>query len=71
MTPTPLGTCLRNLREGKGWKLAELARRADVHSSVIVRIESGEKQEPTFSTVCKLARALGVSVAVFDLEANE
>jgi transcriptional regulator with XRE-family HTH domain len=58
---------LRELRLRAGISQYELAKRSGVSGQAISRIEKGER-EPGWSTVRKLARALGVSVAVFDVE---
>lgn len=50
------------LRLQKGWSQAELAKRASTSQSYIARLELGNV-DPQVSTVIKLARALGVTVA--------
>lgn len=50
------------LRLQKGWSQAELARRAGTSQPYIARLELG-KVDPQVSTVQKLAKALGVSLA--------
>jgi DNA-binding XRE family transcriptional regulator len=50
------------LRLRKGWSQAELARRAETSQPYIARLERGQV-DPQVSTVRKLARALGVSIA--------
>jgi transcriptional regulator with XRE-family HTH domain len=54
---------LRKLRETKGLSQEKLARMADVANNTIVKIESGENQNPTISTIKKIARALEVDVS--------
>lgn len=57
------GTSMAQLRLGKGWPQAELARRAETSQSYIARLEQGQV-DPQLSTVQKIAAALGVPVEV-------
>ena len=50
---------LKELRESRFLTQRELAAKADVGVSTIVRIEKGQ-QTPTFRTIKRLAAALGV-----------
>jgi transcriptional regulator with XRE-family HTH domain len=59
------GTRLKQLREAAGLTGYALAKHSGVSAQAIFLIEQ-EGRDPHFSTACKLARALGVSVAVFD-----
>ncbi len=59
------GTRLRQLREAAGLSGAALAEAAGVTAEAVRLIETGER-EPRWSTVRKLAKALGVSVAEFE-----
>lgn len=57
-----LGDFVRKLREGRGWTQQELADRADLHKSAIVRLEAdGEKSERV--TIARVAKALEISEA--------
>ena len=56
-----MGLRLRQMREKKGLSLRELADRAGVNWTAINRIELG-KATPRFTTLEKLAKALGISV---------
>lgn len=66
---TPLRVTIQELRMGKGWSQAELAKRARVSRFTVMRIENGRmvdgKLEPVGSidldVLEKLAKALGVS----------
>lgn len=58
---------LRQLREEAGISQYELARRSGLTNQSISLLEKGDR-EPTWDTVRKLARGLGVSVAAFDVE---
>ena len=53
---------LKELRKEKGLTLAALAKRAGVTLSYIGRLEIG-RHDPQLSTLQKIAKALGVSLA--------
>ena len=53
---------LRKLRETKGLSQEKLARLADVANNTLIKMESGENQNPTLDTLKKVAKALNVSV---------
>jgi transcriptional regulator with XRE-family HTH domain len=53
---------LREHRERQGWTQSELARRAEVPSPVISRLESGARGGLTLDVARRLARALGVGL---------
>ncbi|OGF74590.1 hypothetical protein A3J56_03450 [Candidatus Giovannonibacteria bacterium RIFCSPHIGHO2_02_FULL_46_20] len=50
------------LRKAKGLSQEKLARLADVANNTLIKMESGENQNPTLDTLKKVAKALGVSV---------
>jgi len=50
------------LREAKGLSQEKLARLADVANNTLIKMESGENQNPTLDTLKKVAKALVVSV---------
>jgi transcriptional regulator with XRE-family HTH domain len=56
---------LKSLRAGAGLSQTDLAERAGLGVSTLRHFEYGLK-EPTFATLVKLARGLGVSLAAFD-----
>jgi len=56
---------LRALREGAGLTQQALAVAAELSVSYVAKLERGVA-DPSWSTVVRLARALGVSVAAFD-----
>jgi len=50
------------LRKKKSLSQEKLARLADVANNTIIKMESGENQNPTLETLQKVAKALGVKV---------
>jgi transcriptional regulator with XRE-family HTH domain len=61
-----IGKRLKELRERVSLSMYELARQSGVSGATLSRIEQGDR-DPSWSTIVKLARALGVSVAEFDV----
>ena len=57
-----LGRVLRDLRKETGLTRAALAQAAGLDPGALSRIESGDRPNLRFSTVCRLAAALGVSI---------
>jgi transcriptional regulator with XRE-family HTH domain len=55
---------LTNQRNSKGISQRQLAELSNVHIATIRNYEQGLR-EPTFANVCRIARALGVSVLEF------
>ena len=53
---------IERLRKAKGLSQEKLARLADVANNTLIKMESGENQNPTLDTLKKVAKALGVSV---------
>ena len=53
---------IRELRNKKGLSQEKLARMADVSYNTIVKIESGDSKNPTFSTMSGIAKSLGISL---------
>ena len=53
---------IKKLREDKGLSQEKLARLADVANNTLIKMESGENQNPTLETLKKVAKALEVSV---------
>lgn len=64
------GNRLKQLREAAGLTQEGLARVAGLSTSAVARIEQRGK-DPAWSTVQRLARALGVGVAEFETEDDE
>lgn len=57
-----LGNCIKKIREAKGLSQKEVASSAKIDTSNYSKIESG-KTDPAFSSVLKIAKALGVEIA--------
>lgn len=57
-----LANNIKRLREAKGLSQEKLARLADVANNTLIKMESGENQNPTLVTLKKVAKAFGVSV---------
>jgi transcriptional regulator with XRE-family HTH domain len=57
-----LANNIKKLREAKGLSQEKLARLADVANNTLIKMESGENQNPTLDTLKKVAKAFGVSV---------
>src|SRR6202142_3027783 len=55
-----LGRTARRLREGQNLTLADVARRADISSAMLSRLETG-RVSPSLETIVALAQALGVT----------
>jgi len=57
-----LANNIKKLREAKGLSQEKLARLADVANNTLIKMESGENQNPTLATLKKIAKAFSVSV---------
>ena len=57
---------LRQLREKKKLTQVELAERAGIGQAMVSLLEQGDRQ-PSWPTICRLARALDVGVEAFQL----
>ena len=53
---------IARLRKQKGLSQEKLARLADVANNTIIKMESGENDNPTLETLRKIAKAFGISV---------
>ena len=53
---------IKILRNKHGLSQEQLARKAEVTYSTLVKIESGSNDNPTIKTVMKIADALGVTI---------
>ncbi len=66
----PFGAALRRVRLASGLTQEQLALEADVQRNFISLIETGRNQ-PTISTITKLARALGMKASALVAEAEK
>ena len=57
-----LANNIKKLREAKGLSQEKLARLADVANNTLIKMESGENQNPTLNSLKKVAKALSVCV---------
>ena len=63
MTPQRrLSAVLKELREARGIKQGDLAKRAGVTQGYIAQLESGLKKNPSLPVLHRLAKALKVKV---------
>jgi transcriptional regulator with XRE-family HTH domain len=60
-----IGEAIRFYRMRAGITQEELARRAEIAPTSVVRLETGEVRQPRYGTLMKLAGALGVNPAEF------
>src|SRR5690348_11822565 len=51
---------LKQARESAGLSLADVADRCGIDKAALSRIESGQHMNPTISTLCRYAHALGM-----------
>ncbi|MDF2546213.1 helix-turn-helix domain-containing protein [Anaerosolibacter sp.] len=56
------GTKIRELRKEKGYTSLDLALRSNLSKSYIEELERGDKRNPSFATIEKLADALNVLI---------
>ena len=61
-TSQNLANNIKKLREAKGLSQEKLARLADIANNTLIKMESGENQNPTLVTLKKVAKAFGVGV---------
>ena len=59
-----IGAHIKKLRLQKKWSLHKLSYRACVDTTVLMRIEKGER-EPMLNTILKVVDGLGLSLADF------
>ena len=65
-----LGKRVQQLREMQGLSRSELADRVGVHRGYITLIEQEQRENPTLEMLRKLAKGLGVSVAILAEESE-
>ena len=69
-TGPEIGERIKQLRESAGLSQNELGRRAGISGQAVSLIEAG-KRDPTWGSVLKLARALGVTISAFDPDTDQ
>jgi len=57
-----LGELIGLARECKGWTLRDLERATGISNALISQIETGKVKDPGFTTVVRLADALGFTL---------
>jgi len=57
-----LGDNIKRIRKLEKTRVNELARKANMSASYISAIERGKKNNPSFETIDKIAKALNVSI---------
>lgn len=57
-----LGHCIRFLRQGRGWSLADLANTSRVSKAYISDVENGVAGKPNIQYIFSIATALGVTI---------
>ncbi len=57
-----IGNNIRQYRKKLGLSQDKLSKFAGVAYNTVVKIESGENQNPTIGTAQKIAKALGISI---------
>jgi transcriptional regulator with XRE-family HTH domain len=60
-----LGEHVAALRKQRGWTQWELDRRASLGRGYTAMIETHQRRNPSLRTLCRLARALDVSLDTF------
>jgi transcriptional regulator with XRE-family HTH domain len=62
LSPKRLGRVLKSLRQDRELSQVDLAKKAHVGRTYIVKLESGDKKNPSLAILERLAKALGVPV---------
>jgi len=62
MSQKAIGKIFKEARKKKGLTQTELADKSGVHVNTYARVERGD-QEPTFSTVKRVAKVLGLNLS--------
>lgn len=57
-----IGGLISLARELKGWTLRDLESKTGISNALISQIETGKVKDPGFTTVVKIAKALGISL---------
>lgn len=59
-----MGSKIRNLRMGRGWKLGELSEKSGISMAMLSKIENG-RVYPTFPTLLRVLKTLEVDLNAF------
>lgn len=70
MTPADLARLVCQVRKQHGLTMRQLARKAGVNLTTIRDLESGEGN-PTWETMCKIARVLPLRVMVISTSSTQ
>jgi transcriptional regulator with XRE-family HTH domain len=65
-----IGAAIKARRQSEGLSQAAVARRARIHAPMLSRIERDERSDPYFSTIAKVAAAIGLSLDQLAAEAG-
>jgi len=63
LSPKRLSRVLKEKREARGLSQSALAKVSKVERTYLVKLESGDKKNPSLEVLKRLAKALGVPVA--------
>ena len=62
-----IGRKIRNRRDELGWTLEYLAEKSELSSRALEDIELGKTVDPHFSTIVKIANALGMDLETLNI----
>jgi transcriptional regulator with XRE-family HTH domain len=62
---------LEEIRKSKGFSRYKLSKLAGVKESTLQNIENSNNPNPTFTTMCKIADALGITLDELRRKQNE
>lgn len=57
-----IGKAIKSIRESKKLTLRDLAKKANLNFSYICLLENGQRNNPSYKTLSKIADALGVGI---------
>ena len=70
VTPTGFGLKLKALREAAGLTQQQLADKTEMNRFGVAKLEQGTR-DPNWSTVLRMAAALGVTCEAFDVASSD
>ena len=62
-TEMNIGENVKRYRNKQGLSQDDLAKKADIKYTTLMKVESGVVNKPSVQTMAKIAKALGVSIA--------